>query len=383
MLSIVVLVAQLTAIVFFADWLAKRPGWIKDHLSEVESTRFQEIDGLRGILATGVFLHHAYINWGISQGRNWTMPFDGVFAFIGPGGVLFFFFITAFLFWNKAIKGNGAVPLLPLLGNRIKRIAPLYLLHATLLVIGVLSVTGWRLQGSSTDIYIQAVSVFSLGLLSWSELNGIEPHFINAGVTWSLSFEWIFYLGLPFVAPLAKWKWASLALAAAPILTMALFFQHYYLDHMAAFGIGIGAAVAYNNWPQIAELKSKAVAAFAAVILFLCMFEAREVFNWPIIVGCGTVFIAVVYGCDFWGFLNRPGVKLLGVVSYSIYLMHGFVLSLIVIPFKYFQVPQLVWQVLTIPIGALVILTSILTYRFVELPFIRKPKAPRLAAPSS
>lgn len=376
MISIAVLVLQLTAIVFFADWLSKRPGWLSDHLKEVESTRFQEIDGLRGILATGVFLHHAYINYGITQGRNWTMPFDSVFAFIGPGSVLFFFYVTAFLFWNKAIRGNGNVPLIPLLVNRLKRIAPLYLLHVALLIVGVFAFTGWQLKGTPSDIYIQAVSVFSLGLIGWNELNGIEPHFINAGVTWSLSFEWIFYLALPIIAVFARWRWWSVALAAAPILTMALFFQHYYLDHMAAFGIGIGTAIALQTWPKLPELKTPSVSIMALAILLLCMFESREVFNWPIIVGCGAVFFAVAYGCDFWGFLNRPGVKLLGVISYSIYLMHGFVLCVIALPFRAFRFPQWIWFFVSVPIGCLVVLVSLLTYRFVELPFIRKkPKA--------
>src|ERR1700730_13991860 len=79
--------------------------------------RFASLDGLRGFLALGVFLHHGIIWHGIiaSQPRP---PLGPYCKYLGQGSVIFFFLITGFLFWTKVVKAGGRIDPIDLYRNR-------------------------------------------------------------------------------------------------------------------------------------------------------------------------------------------------------------------------------------------------------------------------
>ncbi len=95
------------------------------------TNRFESIDGFRGLLATGVFIHHSiiwknYLNTGI-----WELPKNHLAVHLGESSVAFFFMITSFLFTNKLLKSEhqNLIFWRNLLYSRIFRLVPLYFSH--------------------------------------------------------------------------------------------------------------------------------------------------------------------------------------------------------------------------------------------------------------
>ncbi len=68
-----------------------------------------------GLLATGVFVHHACVYRVFLLEDRWLEPSDRFMRALGGDGVNVFFMITGFLFWRKALLGGGRVDAVPLL----------------------------------------------------------------------------------------------------------------------------------------------------------------------------------------------------------------------------------------------------------------------------
>ena len=110
------------------------------------SGRFAALDGLRGILATSVFVHHALINREFAATGVWDSPDSRFFAYLGDDSVHVFFMITGFLFWRKSLFAEGrGLPVGPLMRSRVRRIMPMYLLSAALVVLLALFSSGFQL----------------------------------------------------------------------------------------------------------------------------------------------------------------------------------------------------------------------------------------------
>src|SRR6266404_2564608 len=95
--------------------------WIPFYRSVVASvgaSRFETLDGLRGYLALAVFFHHAVIQYHYYRTGSWGLTGSRLYEAFGPIAVMFFFMITGFLFWSKAIAKGGRVAPIPLYKNR-------------------------------------------------------------------------------------------------------------------------------------------------------------------------------------------------------------------------------------------------------------------------
>jgi peptidoglycan/LPS O-acetylase OafA/YrhL len=101
---------------------------------------------------------------------------------------------------------------------------------------------------------------------------------------------------------------------------------------------------------------------------------------------CGAlVFLPIVAGADLWGLLRTRAVKMLGAVSYSIYLLHGTVLYVVLgVVRRFYPIPELsplaYWGVIA-ACGVLLVCLAAVTYRWLEHPFLRVPLPARRAAP--
>src|ERR1035438_10583305 len=70
--------------------------------------RYIAIDGIRGYLAFGVFVHHCLVTWiFLSDGRWDPLPHNFENQ-LGATSVAVFFMITAFLFWGRA-QAHGSL----------------------------------------------------------------------------------------------------------------------------------------------------------------------------------------------------------------------------------------------------------------------------------
>ena len=103
--------AYLAAFVVFSIAALPLSRIVRHHPAYLEITghagaHYRQLDGLRGILALSVVLHHCLVIRRLAQGAGWEIPVRPLFAQLGPFAVTMFFFITGFLFWTKLMRAE-------------------------------------------------------------------------------------------------------------------------------------------------------------------------------------------------------------------------------------------------------------------------------------
>ena len=161
--------------------------------------RFGCIDGLRGYLALGVFYHHFFMWTSTFKYGKWIDPDVILFNNLGEATVACFFMITGALFYPKINKGFENTDWSRLYISRVFRILPLAWL-AILAVFIVVFVKGWPSLDFSIPKMIKSIVLWFSFLLEPDIAGFHNSRRIIAGVTWSLRYEWLFYLSLPLMA---------------------------------------------------------------------------------------------------------------------------------------------------------------------------------------
>ena len=169
--------------------------------SEFIEGRYVSIDGLRGLLAFFVFLHHSCIWYFYINTGQWTTPPSYFYTQLGQSSVIIFFMITGFLFFSKLIDARSRdIDWQRLFVSRVLRLTPLYI-FAVFIVLSIVLYLG---KGSIN----QTVSATSFDLAQWlsftifgaPNINNTDTGNIMAYVYWTLPYEWSFYLALPLFA---------------------------------------------------------------------------------------------------------------------------------------------------------------------------------------
>ena len=353
--------------------MAARFNWIGDIKPKACST----LDGLRGVLAMLVFVSHivtSYFYWG---GEPWQYPNHRLFTYFGEAGVAVFFMITAFLFIGKLVNSEQ-ISWKKLYVNRLFRIGPLYFIAASAVLYTALLVKGFRVDVSLSEMLISVIQLYSLGLFSVPEVNGNTQTWIFiAGTPWTLQYEWLFYLSLPLSWYLLKKFGSKSFIVLVCFLVVCLFaintesgFIKKHISIFSYFAMGT-LAVFMSRIAWLRQFASKRSGSW--VILFTL---AILYWNYPDVLGVpqalllGIAFVLIVSGSDFFGLLQMNAMRLLGEISFSIYLLHGSVLYLVMMGL-YRMVTQYGvtgYWVLSLTLVPLVIILSIITFRLVELP---------------
>ncbi len=166
--------------------------------------RSRGIDGLRGFLALSVVMLHGAIYHRYITDGLWSGPPSPLYTVLGTGGVAVFFMITGYLFWGKLLDERGRIDWVRLYVGRLFRIAPLYLVMVALMLFLVMEQAGWQVLVTPMQLAKQIAPWLALGLLDPTDVNGhVATLVLSAGVTWSLRYEWLFYLSLPLLACVA------------------------------------------------------------------------------------------------------------------------------------------------------------------------------------
>jgi peptidoglycan/LPS O-acetylase OafA/YrhL len=292
------------------------------------SRRFASIDGLRGYLAFGVFLHHACIWFFYQRDGQWKLPPSQLYVHLGHGSVALFFMITGFLFFSKLIDARGR-PLdwLRLFVSRVMRLVPLYLVVMLALFATVAVLSGGELHEPARTVIKQALRWLSFTMFGNPPINQVAiTKIIVAGVTWSLPYEWFFYGSLPLLAlsvgVRARWPWLLVGLASVA----GLLNWHALPVHLCAFVGGVAAAWAVR-WPWLCRLATgrggSAVVVLAIAAMLGCFPLASD---YGVVALLGLAFTMVACGNTLFGFLLHPASRLLGETAYSLYLLHGMLL---------------------------------------------------------
>lgn len=353
-----------------ALFVARKSAFYQDMLMNT-SGRELSLDGLRGLLATGVFAHHCdfMLHW-LNTG-SWSSD-SRLIIFLGQGAVMMFFMITAYLFWAKAIVGKGKISPLGLMRGRLRRLAPLYLLSAALALIYLLPALS---QLSWVNCVRYLVCLFSLGLLKWPAVPDLT--LFNCGVQWTLWFEWRFYLLLPFLAWFAVGRrvFVLCCLIYASIMFNKYAFGTLGSGYWTAFIPGLLAAqfLRNNHYRSLMQKSFIAGAAVVWLIILLGWTQCSDV-RW-IPLALTPLFFTISAGNTFGGILTHPSTRILGTISFSLYLIHGIILTTtlkLLASIMGEQLTQPIYYAISVTgLSVMVILICSLTYRFIEHPFIK------------
>ena len=297
------------------------------------AVRVSTIDGLRGLLALAVFFHHAALWHNRIITGEWSVP-SRFYGNLGQAGVSMFFMITGYLFWSQMLKARGRPNFLKLYVGRLFRIVPLYLVLAAIVLGSVGFATGWRLNESPFALSAELARALSGGVVNIPEVNAYrETWLISAGVTWTLSYEWIFYASLIVTAFFARSPLVGFLLPLAGLMiTIPLVLSgHRPAEASLAllFSLGmIGATVREPLALAVVGIPQWALSAAAAGVIALAMTGFNGVYRVAPALLLGAGFLLIVSGTTLFGPLVARPARRLGDISYGVYLLQGPVLFL-------------------------------------------------------
>ncbi|KQU18826.1 hypothetical protein ASG63_23645 [Methylobacterium sp. Leaf94] len=338
------------------------------------------LDGLRGFLALAVVFHH-FVIWLNSYHLNigWRPPAIHFFNQLGSTGVAIFFMITGYLFYPVILKGFFETAWLPLYLKRFFRIIPLVALS----LIVVCLVIGYE---RSTTLSRNDLVPLSHWLAAWSQppLMGYQDSGrVNAYVFWSLKYEWIFYFSILPVCALMMSFWSVRyptwilpgALLLVSLSLSAFSFSGIAFRFFPLFFIGM-IAHECSIRPSIADKLASSRVAFGSLLLLLTGMFLFPYAEGTALIFTGQFFIIVACGNNLFGALSTSSSRLLGEISFGIYLFHGIVFYIFMknknLSFNYLDLDP-VFSL--IPLIVLVVVIGILANMFVEKVFIQWGRA--------
>ncbi|SFX26895.1 Peptidoglycan/LPS O-acetylase OafA/YrhL, contains acyltransferase and SGNH-hydrolase domains [Pseudomonas sp. NFR02] len=341
--------------------------------------RFLTIDGLRGYLAVFVFLHHSCIWYYYLQSGIWALPPSKLFVHFGQIGVALFFMITGFLFFNQILDGRvRKIDWARLYLSRLLRLAPLYFLSTAILFVIVWVLTKDLPPQPLSQIAISALKWLGFTMLGAADLNGLPSTWIiNAGVTWTLPYEWFFYLFLPIVAALMGCKPPVKYFLLTAFAVYVLSSYGYDKSFGWLFFGGMLASLLVRHSFFIRFANSKAVSLSMVLMLVFVVSNYSTIYSDVI-----PRFLLVIVFCfvgggnSLFGILSLKVSRALGEMAYGIYLLHGILLfSVFTFLLGFERARQLsplqFWGVISLLTPILIVVCGF-TFRFIEKPFMNK-----------
>lgn len=349
---------------FAIAFLASLPGLsLAGRSPESRPHRYHHLDGMRGLAAVGVVATHVVqYAWAFLGHTQPPLVSDHV----GILGVQMFFALTAFLFTERALAGSLSPDRFYL--GRLHRIVPLYaFVVAAALAIALVYTRG--VAHPLADTLAEAVGVATYGFWMTPELTFRGMNMLSlVGLSWTLSYEWLFYLLLVPAACLWKagpaLRWSMLVIVAVLAVRQFALLADFVV--WPFFLPGIAAAMLWRRMsplpPRTATVLALSILPAVAAVLFLPGFWT------PIKLAlAGWIFLAVLVTAPT--LLKSALLTHLGRISYSVYLIQYLVLF-----------PVMTWSYSFSSIEAklaacgavvaLVVMAAELSYRFIELPWL-------------
>lgn len=339
------------------------------------------LDGLRGYVALGVFIYHSAIWYAYLRTGTWTAPKDRIYELLGRKCVDVFFMTTAYLFIGKVLDAKcNPINWLALYVSRCFRLTPLYLLALSVLFVLVGVLSGWQSRTPVRPLLTGAMHWLAFSIFATPDLNGIKPTIVLiAGVTWSLGYEWLFYISLPLIAFALRRKVPAIWVIGCGLLLALILYRKSEPEFPIAFVVGAIAAAAARR-PALAAHACRPIFSVLVVLAAGVVVLGQKLLPNSIVSAALWVgFCVVACGNSAFGLLtNRPAMRL-GEVSYGIYLLHGLLLSitfLLIIGTERAKTFGAVehWTVIGVVCVALVVVST-LTFRFLEAPAMRSARA--------
>lgn len=354
--------------------------------------RYRSLDGLRGVAAVVVVLHHAFLTVPVLASAYY--PRTGHIA-IGSGAWLLTY-TPAHLIWagSEAVFLffilSGIVLTLPVLRSPRfcwlayypRRVIRLYGPVVVAAVFGLLTILlvarfddpalgGW--MNARPNVY-SAESIGRDATLVFGASGVISPF-------WSLRWEVLFSLALPLYVwatqALARTAWVSFLLVCA-FLVWGSVQQGQHSYYLPMFAIG---TVMVTHWERVTRLAAAIgrcrrgwlLLSVAAVLLTCARWEliglgmnesAAKSYSWVSVIGVTLLVLAAAFCRPLKQFLEAPLAQWLGAVSFSLYLVHEPII--IAVRFLTVHLPPGAGIAISLPIAFTV---AALFVRLVEQPF--------------
>lgn len=426
-IHILIFVALMAVFAAAGHWLAMSSPFFVRWVDQKRGSESYEshLDGLRGVSAFAVFVHHAAYIWPDIEKGGWLKPESHFMELLGGAGVSMFFFLSGYLFWSGFLRQDPAqFSVARFYKQRLLRIAPVYWLFCLVMVVMVLWAADGELRTSLGE-FVASVGqwlVFGVPLGRFPDVNEfLLTRLINGDVAWSLRHEVLFYLLLPLLLPMAtrRQTWPLLAIFVTSFIVLSflyafltkasegsqqssamawalVFLKEGLLDFnrflIIGFAPGMLAAHLLHHEryrPLIARIQPRhALWAVLLCCLFLLL-NTDPRFSFLKLVPLSVIFFLVVARKVGAELLRARGLVVLGLVSYSVYVFHGLLLFALQPQgwgiYKAIGIAgaPFYWLLIGV-VGLAVLALSAWLYRFVEAPCIEwgKRGAPSTTASS-
>ncbi len=352
---------------------------VAGHTTGVQG-RYGALDGFRGVLAVGVFVHHSFAAYGYFVTGRWEWSSSPVLNQLGQTTVALFFMITGFLFTLKSMSTE--IDWKALYVSRLARLFPLYGLIVCVLFAAVFVLSGGVLREPGAMLLREFLQWLAFVCFGRPDINAFPMTWtLIAGVNWSLRYEVAFYiLGVPALYFLARiWSARALFIGSLALLIVALLVRAVlrqesghalYATHFLG---GIVAAYAFRL-PLVSQCIRSRWFRCAAGASIAVLFLSENSYTDPSIVVTVLLFLAVVGGLSGFGLFHTRAALWLGDVSYGIYLMHGLILWMTLSAFKVSgslaSMDLAHYTGLMVCVGAVVVTLASLSYIWLEKPLM-------------
>ncbi|MEO5334498.1 MAG: acyltransferase [Magnetococcus sp. YQC-5] len=298
-------------------------------------------------------------------------------------GVDVFFVISGYLISNIIMVDlkEGRFDIATFYRRRVKRIFPslvvvlivVYLLGWLILLPNEFKQLGWHMLGGSLFV-ANFVLPDSPTDHYFSSESTVKP-LLNL---WSLSVEWQFYLGYPFIIWLL-WKRGSgmvaeLCMAATVSFGLLVHFQSgntfYYSPATRFFEFLAGCVLSLpgSQTRSFAENNLKSIIGFLMIVVGAFLIHKKQILMawWLLVPVMGAVLVlsAGQYAWINRVLLSNRVIVWFGVISYPLYLWHWPILA-----FQKILAGDTPSRLARIMACLLSVLLAWMTYRFVEVPF--------------
>lgn len=345
------------------------------------NTRNQNIDGLRGFLALFVFIHHSSVWYQFLQIDLWRPPKSDFFIQLGQSSVSFFFMITAFLFISKLLNTNQNVfNWNTFFISRLFRLVPMYFVSVIILVLIIFIMSDFEMKEGFIPFFNSLFHWGIFTIISSPPINeSIYTTIINAGVVWSLPFEWLFYFSLPIISlVILKNKPSQYYIIISFIFIISFYVLHGFTVEYALSFLGGAIAPFVIKYGNLKINFNSYIFGFFNLICLILIAQFESSSNLICKSLIILVFSSIALGNDVFGVLKSSTIKFLGEMCYSTYLLHGIILFIVM----YFGIgaekamklsPQNYCLVI-FAVTPLVVIFSFLGFKYIESPFMKMAK---------
>ncbi|WP_368212300.1 acyltransferase family protein [Aeromonas sp. s10] len=346
--------------------------------------KYKYLDGLRGLAATAVFIHHSRMIY--NYHFNGSFSPNGLFEYghsvasklyvhAGQSSVLFFFMITGFLFYGKLVDSKGIINSISFYTGRLRRIVPGYITCVVLaFIIGIASGTndGWGIKNIAAFL----TSSISFGYFGFYSVGVIPGWVIVSGVLWTLTLEWFFYFLVPFMGVFSTSRRKSFVFIVCLIswLFLANKFGYITVKTLAislSFALGFIIAELVRSESKIITsfLKNPFVGIIPLVLFGVYICDYATSYELVPVLLISLVLLFICSNNSIYSFLSLRLFRLGGKVSYSVYILHGVALNLVGLMFS--SAPS--YPLYFVISSLLMVMLSFCNYFLVEKTFIKKP----------